>query len=78
MNEKYPATLTKSQSIAKLQKKIWAIENEIVRHVDMVGAEGGAKWFDEMADMFTERNDLKKMLKKRIQNLLLAHNFLLE
>lgn len=65
MNEKAPATLTKAQSISKLQKKIYAIEREIVRHSQHgYNQEHGAKWFDEMADMCTERNDFKKMLKK--------------
>ena len=55
MNEKTPATLTKTQSISKLQKKIYAIEREISRHSQHGYNAGwhGAKWFDEMADMCT-------------------------
>ena len=64
MDENYLAT-QKAESIAKLQKKIYAIEREIVRH-SLLGCsqQHGAKWFDELADMCTERNDFKKMLKK--------------
>ena len=52
---------------AKLQKKIYAIEREIVRHSQHgYNQQHGAKWFDEMADMCTERNDLKRMLKKEL------------
>ena len=48
-----------------VQKKIYAIEREIVRHSQHgYNQQHGAEWFDEMADMCTERNDLKKMLKK--------------
>ena len=64
MKDDYPAT-QKAFAIRKLQKKIYAIEREIVRHSQHgYNQEHGAKWFDEMADMCTERNDLKKMLKK--------------
>lgn len=64
MNDDYPAT-QKAESICKLQKKIYAIEREIVRHSQHgYNQEHGAKWFDEMDWMCAERNDLKKMLKK--------------
>ena len=64
MNDNYYES-QKAKSLSKLQKKIDAIEREIVRHSQHgYNQQHGAKWFDEMADMCTERNDLKKMLKK--------------
>ena len=57
--------MNKTQSLTKLQNKIDSIERVIVRHSqDAYNQQHGSKWFDEMADMCTERKDLKKMLKK--------------
>ena len=57
--------MNKTQSLTKLQDKINAIERVIIRHSqDRFTIGNGSTWFDEMADMCTERKDLKKMLKK--------------
>ncbi len=57
--------MNKTQSLTKLQQKIDSIERIIVQHAQHgYNQQHGAKWFDEMADMCTERDDLKKMLKK--------------
>jgi hypothetical protein len=55
----------KTQSIDTLQNKIRTIERVIVRHAATAyNQQHGSVWFGDMADMCTERKDLKKMLKK--------------
>ena len=55
----------KTQSINDLQHKIRAIERVIVRHAATAyNQQHGSVWFGDMADMCTERKDLRKMLKK--------------
>jgi len=57
--------MNKTQSLTKLQNKIDSIERVIIGHsLDAYKQQHGSTWFDEMADMCTERKDLKKMLKK--------------
>ena len=57
--------MNKTQSLTKLQQKLDSIERVIIRHSqDAYNQQHGSTWFEEMADMCTERKDLKKMLKK--------------
>ena len=57
--------MNKTRSIDTLQNKIRAIERVIVRHAATEhGLQPTSVWFGDMADMCTERKDLKKMLKK--------------